>query len=619
MVNIPTHQQFDILGVQAGGFQYIGCTQQDLYNLERDKRKETRGHDGEMLHDYFLLEQEKDSGFYFTIKADIENKITHCFWADTSSRQLYKCYVDVIIFDTTYQTNRYSLIFAPLMGINNHGQTIVFGAAFLSDETADSFMWLLKEFLNAMPGGAPKMIITDQDPAMEKAIFEVLPDTFHRYCSWHILRKFSEKLDAIKYRDHYDDFKNCIYSYENGEEFDFKWRSVLAKSGLSGHNWLQSIYEFRFRWVPPYMNHVFSSGMSSSQRAESGHSFFKEYVSDQNSLVDFMVQFNWGLLHKRHEELISDHIDINEKPRFKCPIKMEKQMADIYTRKYYYMFQDQLWESYNYNLEVTTEGETNCILKVMREDHEDGRARVIMYDKSKDFASCSCKLFESAGVPCRHVLAFLHKVRQLHKLPDQYILKRWTKSARSEVVMDKSDMEQYSHVIDSVVLSEEASQLFSETMDSLIEKIRPLLANCSSEGVEPCVKRSSTHQTTFREPDEVKTKGRAKRIKRGKEKANGKRNSTGRHCHGCGKDGQTHDKCNCPVLLNQFAENFGGDDIDDDSYSSQLVLLDIGLLAAIRGLFPAALLLCCFMFQLVLLDIGLLAAIRGLFPAACAN
>ncbi|XP_004304830.1 PREDICTED: protein FAR1-RELATED SEQUENCE 5-like [Fragaria vesca subsp. vesca] len=346
----------------------------DLYNLERDKRKEKKGQDGDMLHDYLLLEQEINSGFCFTIKADAENKITHCFWADAISRQSYKFYGDVIIFDTTYQTNRYSLIFAPLMRINNHGQTVVFGAAFLSDETTYSFVWLLKEFLNAMPGGAPKMIITDQDPAMEKAISEVLPDTFHRYCSWHILRKFSEKLDAIKCRDHYEAFRKCIYSSENEEEFELKWRSVLAESVLSGHNWLQSIYEIRFRWVPAYMNHVFSAGMSSSQRAESAHSFFKDYVSDKNSLVEFMVQFNRGMLHKRHEELIVDHIDVNEKPRFKCPIKMEKQMSDIYTRKYYYKFQDQLWESYNYNLEVRSEDENKCTLKVTREDHEDGRA-----------------------------------------------------------------------------------------------------------------------------------------------------------------------------------------------------------------------------------------------------
>ena len=79
------------------------------------------------------------------------------------------------------------MIFAPLTGVNNHGQTIIFACGFLNDETTDSFVWLFKEFLNVMPGNAPenapKMIITDQDPAMTKAISEALPHTFHRYCS----------------------------------------------------------------------------------------------------------------------------------------------------------------------------------------------------------------------------------------------------------------------------------------------------------------------------------------------------------------------------------------------------------------------------------------------------
>ena len=85
------------------------------------------------------------------------------------------------------------------MGVNNHGQMIIFACAFLSDEIADSFIWLFTQFLEAMPGDAPKMIITNQDPVMTKAISQTLPNTFHRFCSWHILMKFSEKnrLDQI--------------------------------------------------------------------------------------------------------------------------------------------------------------------------------------------------------------------------------------------------------------------------------------------------------------------------------------------------------------------------------------------------------------------------------------
>jgi len=50
MIHIPPHQQFNFLGVQAGGFENIEFTQKDLYNLERDKRNELKGHDGDILH-----------------------------------------------------------------------------------------------------------------------------------------------------------------------------------------------------------------------------------------------------------------------------------------------------------------------------------------------------------------------------------------------------------------------------------------------------------------------------------------------------------------------------------------------------------------------------------------
>ena len=64
------------------------------------------------------------------------------------------------------------MIFAPFVGVNNHSQTIVFACSFLSDETTNSFLWLFEQFKTAMPGGSPKMIITDQDPAMTKAIVQ---------------------------------------------------------------------------------------------------------------------------------------------------------------------------------------------------------------------------------------------------------------------------------------------------------------------------------------------------------------------------------------------------------------------------------------------------------------
>ena len=65
------------------------------------------------------------------------------------------------------------------------------------------------------------------------------------------------------------------------------------------------------------VNHVFSADMSSSQRAESGHAFFKKIVSKNNSLADFMIHFGRGLARQRHEQLIADHKDLIEKPKIR--------------------------------------------------------------------------------------------------------------------------------------------------------------------------------------------------------------------------------------------------------------------------------------------------------------
>jgi hypothetical protein len=37
--NVSTCQQMSILAVQSGGIENVGCSQQDLYNAERDRRK----------------------------------------------------------------------------------------------------------------------------------------------------------------------------------------------------------------------------------------------------------------------------------------------------------------------------------------------------------------------------------------------------------------------------------------------------------------------------------------------------------------------------------------------------------------------------------------------------
>ncbi|XP_058203431.1 protein FAR1-RELATED SEQUENCE 5-like [Rhododendron vialii] len=577
--NVPPFQQMSILELQNGGLQNVGFTKKDLYNDRRDKKKLVDGHDGNMIYEYLQSEKEKNSGFAFTFETDDEQRMTHCFWADTTCRKSYKYFGDVVVFDSTYDTNKYSLIFAPIVGVNHHGQTTLFGCAFLSDETCESFEWFFKEWLKAMPGGPPQMIITDQDPAMAKAIASTLPNTYHRLCIWHIVNKFSQKLGALAYVQHYEEFKKCIWNSENPDEFEARWLEIVQKAQLSSNEWLNDMYTIRARWIPAYTKHIFSAHMTSSQRSESDHAFFKRYVSKKNSLLEFVTRFDRALSNLRHNELDLDHKDVNEKPVLKTSWLLEKRMSELYTRTIFYKFQREIHQKDAYVFTKTDEDEHRCLWNVQRAEIEGSRFREILVNKSSNYVSCSCKMFEFEGIPCRHMLAYFARM-QIMALSDQYILQRWTVAAKASRVLDDLGGERgkelcgnsilmrrqrvfqlFSNVVDDALLTEEGTQVLEEALESVTKKVALMkISREDGEGSGIRVPVSLGSQLTYKEPLLVRAKGCGKRLKGGKEKAV----KALRKCNGCGLTGQSHDKRNCPKLLNMSSQYTRLNDEDDD-------------------------------------------------------
>uniref|UniRef100_A0A251VE20 Putative MULE transposase domain, FHY3/FAR1 family n=1 Tax=Helianthus annuus TaxID=4232 RepID=A0A251VE20_HELAN len=87
------------------------------------------------------------------------------------------------------------MMFVPFTGIDNHNRNVTLGAAILGSETAETYSWLLRAIKNAY-GYAPPVIVTDQDPAMKRAIADVWPESRHRLCMWHIMDKLTTKISG---------------------------------------------------------------------------------------------------------------------------------------------------------------------------------------------------------------------------------------------------------------------------------------------------------------------------------------------------------------------------------------------------------------------------------------
>ncbi|KAK2661097.1 hypothetical protein Ddye_007630 [Dipteronia dyeriana] len=197
-------------------------------------------HKPKLGQEFLSLDEVKEFYNAYAKKAGFSVRIN----SNAQSRRTYHFFGDVVIFDTTYNTNIYGMIFAPFIGVNHHGQSIIFGCAFLSDETTESFVWLFEQFLKVMPDGPPKMIITDQDPTITKAIAETFPNTVHRYCIWHITSTFSEKSNGVLYSNHYNDFKQCIWDSHSTKEFELKWMEAVGRSGMTSSQRLESCHAF---------------------------------------------------------------------------------------------------------------------------------------------------------------------------------------------------------------------------------------------------------------------------------------------------------------------------------------------------------------------------------------
>ncbi|KAF1894675.1 hypothetical protein Lal_00027053 [Lupinus albus] len=115
---------------------------------------------------------EMDNSFYYDYEVDDVGRLKYVFWAYGICRKNYSLFGDVVSFGTTYSTNKYPMIFAPYTGVNHHRQNITFGVAILTNEKADSFVWLFDTFLKDMGVHKPIVIIADQDSTMKIAIEE---------------------------------------------------------------------------------------------------------------------------------------------------------------------------------------------------------------------------------------------------------------------------------------------------------------------------------------------------------------------------------------------------------------------------------------------------------------
>ncbi|XLT24651.1 hypothetical protein HN873_055943 [Arachis hypogaea] len=193
------------------------------------------------------------------------------------------------------------------------------------------------------------------------------------------------------------------------------------------------MYETREMWSHCFLRDKFFGYIRTTSQCEGINSLIRFYVNRKNTLIDFMHNLDRALKEYRNNELISEFKSQCSEPVMITSLEVYERSASCYfTRNIFKEIRNEIQRAGALNITVlsTTLDKVEFSVTALGDPAKDRRVEV---DRGKNLFSCSCKLFESRGIPCSHIFCAM-KFENILKLPDSLIYKRWTNNAKNEFI-----------------------------------------------------------------------------------------------------------------------------------------------------------------------------------------
>ncbi|XP_023523301.1 protein FAR1-RELATED SEQUENCE 6-like isoform X2 [Cucurbita pepo subsp. pepo] len=446
--------------------------------------------DAVAVEDFLCQAQLTDSNFFYVVDLNEKGSLMNLFWVSSRSKAAYNYFGDVVYIDTSCLANKYEVPLVSIIGINHHGQSVLFGCGLLAMEAAESYIWLFRAWLTSILGRPPQVIIADQCVALQIALADVFPRASHCISLSDIMRKVPQKLGSLlEYEEIETAICKAVYHSSKPEQFEAVWEGMVQQHMLGDHKWLQAIYEDRRRWVPVFVKDVFLAGVLSIQSSDTVSCFFQEYLGVHTSLREFLAKYDRALQSRYQLEALADADSKSSSFMLRSRCYFELQISKLYTNEILKKFEREVEGMYSCFSTRKLNAEGSLVTYIVKEHVEmegnrrDARDFEVLYNESEMEVQCNCGLFNSKGYLCRHTLSVLNQ-NGIEEIPPQYILPRWRKDVKRSYVLDyscrgidiNSQIHRYDNLYRSIVQVIEEGRKSKERYDIAIQGINDILS-----------------------------------------------------------------------------------------------------------------------------------------------